>query len=281
MVSFCFLALLSSGILYYSSGMSNITESIKPDAKKNELEKESILRELNDLKNNYDDIILENKTMSLELIQERDKVVKLISDLVIFNGNQYDLMKYKKEVKSLKVKLKILTIENAVLERKNVLISVQRDSTKVVLQDSEKHNDDLKRDLENTVEKFSKLVVSGTTIVTYKLRNSGEVTITDKASKVEGINISFVIDKNEIAKPIAKIYYIQVMNSENTVIGDNNMETHQYKSLQYSLASNVSYEKKMMRVTENLTGKNFAKGTYFVNIFDGEELVDESSFTLK
>ena len=71
------------------------------------------------------------------------------------------------------------------------------------------------------------------------------------------------------------------MNNENIVLGDENMRTHQYKSLSYSIASDVKYENKMIRVSENLMGRNFAAGTYYVNIYDGEELVGESSFTLK
>lgn len=254
----------------------------------NEREKNMILQELKNLRKTYDEIILENKTISLELIQERDKVIQLMSDVTASQNNQVLLNKYKEQVKLLQEKLAMMTIENAELRQQNISIKKQnanikeqRDITETVLNESQKNNEGLKRDLVNTVEKFSKLEVNNTSIVTYKLKSSGELIVTDKANKVEGINISFVIAKNAIAKPVEKTYYIQVMNGENSIIGDDNMRTHQYKSLTYSMASNVKYENKMVRVSENLMGKNFAKGTYYVNIYDGEELVDESSFILK
>jgi hypothetical protein len=296
MISFCVLALLSSGVFYYSSGMSNESEPetvlksklTKPVLTSNERDRKMILEELKDLKKTYDVIIFENKTLSLELIQERDKVIKLMSDLLASQNSQISLDKYKVEVKSLQEKLAMVTAENVKLKEQNISIKKQnanikeqKDITEVVLNESQKKNESLKRDLVNTVEKFSKLDVSNASAISYRLKSSGELVITDKAAKVEGINISFVIAKNEIAKAADKKYYIQVMNSENTVLGDSNMRTHQYRSLEYSLEADVRYENKMVRVSENLTGKNFAKGTYYVNIFDGEELVDESTFTLK
>jgi hypothetical protein len=294
MILFCVIALLSSGVFYYSNGMINEAESVtkskfvKPVLTENEREKNMILQELKDLKKTYDKIILDNKTMSLELLQERDKVMQLMSDLLASQDNQISLEKYKSQVKTLQEKLIMVTVENEKLKEQNISIKKensnikeQKDITEVVLNESQKKNETLKRDLVNTVEKFSKLEISNTSAISYKLKSSGELVITDKANKVEGINISFVIAKNAIAKPIDKTYYIQVMNSENIVLGDSNMRTHQYKSLSYSLESDVSYENKMVRVSENLMGKNFAKGTYYVNIYDGEELVDESTFTLK
>ncbi|HEU4789449.1 MAG TPA: hypothetical protein VFS71_07175 [Flavobacterium sp.] len=285
MISFCVLAILSSGFFYYSSGMSNesepVSKSIEPVLKPNGREKKMILQELKDLKKTYDGIIIENKTLSLELIQERDKVIKLMSDLLTSQDAQISLDMYKSQIKLLQDKVGMVIVENEKLKKQNVLITGQRDSAKVVLKQSQKSNEGLKRDLQNTVDKFSKLVISGTTITTFKLKNSGEQVITDKAKRVDGINITFLIAKNEMAKPTEKVYYIQVVNSENVVLGDVNDGTHQYKSLTYSLAAKVKYENKMIKISQNLLGNDLVKGTYYVNIYDKEELIDESIFTLK
>lgn len=290
-ISFCILAVLFSGVFYFSTGMGNeLTAAPKTKIKGKtvqshftdiELEKEIILEDLKDLKATYDQIIIDNKNMSLELIQERVKVMKLLADISISQNSRKTLDDFKKQAYSLREKLNKMAIENKLLKIENKEIKKQRDSAKGVLKVSQINNEGLKKDLENTVEKFSKLEVSNTTVVTYRLKSSGELVVTDKASKVGGINISFVIAKNVIAKAMDKTYYIQVMNNENIVLGDENMRTHQYKSLSYSIASDVKYENKMIRVSENLMGKNFATGTYYVNIYDGEELVGESSFTLK
>lgn len=258
-------------------------ESAKPDLnlKKIELEKESVLKELEVLKKTYDQIILENKKISLELIEERDKVVKLMTELKTSNGDKLSLDKYKSAVKVLQEKFGMMSVENEKLKEENILIKKQNEVVEVDLKESQKKSEELKRDLESAFEKSSKLLVSGTTIVAYKLKTSGELIVTEKANKVDGISISFVIAKNELAKPVAKVYYIQVINSENTVLGDVNGGVHHYKGLTYSLATNVNYEKKMVRVFENFLGNKFAKGTYYVNVYDKEELVDEATFILK
>ena len=299
LVLFCAVALLSSGIFYYTNGMENKMETVKfkPVSKKDNpkktaktvaAEKESVMSELGGMKNTYDEIIIENKIISLELIQERDKVIKLMADLMALKGREFSVEKYRKQVQILQDRLKSLTIENVKLKEENVTIKKQNgvikeqiNITKVVLNESQKNNEGLKRDLANTVEKSSKLSVSGATVIAYKLRTSGELVITDKASKVDGINISFEIAKNEMAKPIDKVYYVQVMDSQNTVLGEINEGTHQYKSLTYSLAINARYEKRALRVSENLLGNKFSKGTYYVSIYDKEELVDEATFMLK
>ncbi len=40
-------------------------------------------------------------------------------------------------------------------------------------------------------------------------------------------------------------------------------------------------ENKTVQVSRDLPGKDFAKGTYFVNVFDQDLLVSKTSFMLK
>ncbi|MNE95733.1 hypothetical protein D3C80_1938640 [compost metagenome] len=72
-----------------------------------------------------------------------------------------------------------------------------------------------------------------------------------------------------------------MIDSENNVLGDKKTESFGDKSLTYSFATNVKYENKTVNVSEDLQGKNFAKGTYFINIFDKDELVSKTSFSLR
>lgn len=279
---------MSSSLLFYyskSENKSNIGTSEKIHKaeliKAKEIEKESVINELEDLKKTYDDIISNNKKISSELIQERDKVMKLMGDLAMIKGSEFSLTKYKSQVKILQERLKFLLIENVKLKEQNELISEERDSAKVGLIESEKRGQNLKKDLVNAVEKGSKLIVSNATVVSFKLKNSGGLVITDKANRVNGINVSFMIPKNDIAKSIEKVYFVQVINGENVVVGDINKGVYQYKTLTYSFPVNVKYEKKEINVSENFLGNKFTKGTYYVNIFDKEELVEETTFTLK
>jgi hypothetical protein len=135
--------------------------------------------------------------------------------------------------------------------------------------------------LSKTVEKGSKLTVLNTKTAAYKLRSSGKQIETERASRADILKISFTIAENQIAKSGDKTYYVQVIDSKNNVLGEKQTESFGDKTLTYSFASTVTYQNKTVDVVEDLPGKNFEKGTYFINIFDKGELVSKTSFSLK
>ena len=136
-------------------------------------------------------------------------------------------------------------------------------------------------DLSKTIEKGSKLSVLNMQTSAYKIRSSGKPEVTDKAGRADILKISFTIAENQIAKSGAKEYYVQVIDGKNNILGDKQTIKFEDKSLTYSFVSKVKYENKTVQVSEDLAGKDFAKGTYFVNVFDKNELVSKTSFTLR
>jgi hypothetical protein len=275
------LAILLVGSLVYIFKMTSDSEIVKTELDTTLTEKESVMKDLQALKATYDAAIAENTTMSEELIQERDKVVSLMDEL---NKSKGDMSKYRNQVAALQNNMKNLMAENEGLKKQNTTLTTQRDSTIVVLGEAKKYNEVLvgqNEELSKTVEKGSKLSVLNTQTAAYKLKSSGKQVATDKASKADVLKISFTIAENQIAKSGDKTYYVQVIDSENNVLGDKKTETFGDKSLTYSFATNVKYENKTVNVSEDLQGKNFAKGTYFINIFDKDELVSKTSFSLR
>lgn len=247
-------------------------------------EKESVLKDLADLKTNYDAAIAENTTMSDELIAERDKVVKLMVDLKASKGDNASLQKYKTQYKAMEQKMQNLMQEVAVLKKQNQTLTTNLDSTTVVLEDNKKYNQVLvgqNEQLAKTVELGSKLSITNLKTASYKVRSSGKQIATDKASRTDMLKINFTVAENKIAKSGDKTYYVQVIDSKNNVLGDKATISFGETSLTYSFTTTVKYENKTVEVSEQLPGKDFAKGTYFVNVFDKGELVSKSSFSLK
>ncbi len=247
-------------------------------------EKESVLKDLQALKSTYDAAIAENTSMSDELVAERDKVVALMANLQKSKGDVASMAKYKKQFLELESKMKGLVAENEGLKKDNTVLTVQRDSTIVVLGESKKFNEVLvgqNEDLAKTVEKGSKLSVLNLKTAAFKVRSSGKEIATDKASRADILKISFTIAENSIAKSGDKKYYVQVIDSKSNVIGEKQTEAFADKTLTYSFVANVKYENKTVDVTQNLPSDKLEKGTYFVNVFDKGELVSKSSFSLK
>jgi regulator of replication initiation timing len=275
------LAVLLVGSLVYIFKMSSDAEVVKTELTTTLTEKESVMKDLQTLKTTYDAAIAENTTMSEELIQERDKIVALMDDL---NQSKGDVSKFKTQLSVLQNKMKSLMTENEGLKKANETVTAQRDSTVVVLGESKKFNEVLvgqNEELSKTVEKGAKLTILNTKTAAYKLRSSGKQIETDKASRADILKISFTIAENQIAKSGDKTYYVQVIDSKNNVLGDKKTETFGDNILTYSFATTVTYQNKTVDITEDLKGKDFEKGTYFINIFDKDVLVSKTSFTLR
>ena len=275
------LAVLLAGSLVYIFKMSSDAEVVKSELTTTLTEKESVMKDLQTLKTTYDAAIAENTSMSEELIQERDKIVALMDEL---NQSKGDVSKFKTQLSALQNKMKALMTENEGLKIANEKVTAQRDSTVVVLGESKSFNEVLvgqNEELSKTVEKGAKLTILNTKTSAYKLRSSGKQIETDKASRADILKISFTIAENQIAKSGDKTYYVQVIDSKNNVLGEKQTETFGENTLTYSFASTVAYENKTVNVSEDLPGKNFEKGTYFINIFDKDVLVSKTSFTLR
>jgi len=275
------LAVLLIGSLVYIFKLSSDSEVVKTELTTSMTEKESVMKDLQELKATYDAAIAENTSMSDELIQERDKVVALMDDL---NKSKGDVSKYRSQVQAMQSKMKTLVAENDELKKQNGVLTTQRDSTIVVLGESKKFNEVLvgqNEELSKTVEKGSKLSVLNTKTAAYKLRSSGKQIETDKASRADILKVSFTIAENQIAKSGDKTYYVQVIDAKNNVLGEKKTESFGDNSLTYSFKTTVKYENKSVNVSEDLPGKDFAKGTYFINVFDNDELVSKTSFSLR
>ncbi len=278
------LALLLVISLVYIFKLTSDAKSLEATVTTTTSEKEAVLKDLSALKATYDAALAENTSMSDELIAERDKVVKLMEQLKSAKGDVASLQKYKSQYKLMEGKMRTLMQEVDVLKKQNQTLTTNLDSTNVKLEDSKKYNQVLvgqNEDLAKTVEKGQKLTITNLKTATYKVRSSGKQIVTDKASRTDLLEVKFTIAENKIAKSEDKTYYVQVIDGKNNVLGDKAFVKFGDTSLTYSFTSTVKYENKTVEVSEKLPGKDFAKGTYFVNIFDKGELVSKSSFSLR
>lgn len=278
------LSILLIGSVVYIFKLSSETKELETVVASTTTSKENALKELQELKTTYDAAIAENTSMSDELIAEREKVVDLMAKVEKSNGDIAALRKYKVQYNALQAKMNTLMAEVDVLKKENQTLTTNLDSTKVVLADAKNYTQVLttqNEELAKTVEKGSKLTVSNLKAAAYKQRSSGKQVSTERAGRADILKVNFTISENAIAKQGDKTYYVQVIDSKNNVLGEKTTTSFGDQTLTYSFPTTVKYENKAVEVSHDLPGKDFEKGTYFVNVFDKGELVSKSSFALK
>lgn len=278
------LALLLIGSLAYMFKMSSDSKQLETELTTESSEKEAALKDLAALKTTYDAAIAENTSMSEELIAEREKVLQLMEDLKKSKGDAASMRKYKQQYFALEAKMNNLVRENDALKKLNEDLTTNLDSTKTILVEAKEYNQVLvgqNEDLTKTVEKAAKLSILNLKTSGYKVKSSGKEIATDRASRVDLLKVNFTIAENSVAKSGDKEYYVQIIDSKNNVLGDKKDVLVNGSTLSYSFISKVAYANSTVDVSENLPGKGFEKGTYFVNIFDKGTLVGKTSFSLR
>lgn len=276
------LALLLLGSIGY---IYKLTTDNKETVNTLTTEKETLAEELKAKIAEYDVMIADNTALKDELQAEQAKMVELLEQVEKSKGDVAAMAKYKASYLKLKGEMDNLVAENKLLKEENVTLTSSLDSTKVVLDDAKKFNDTLlvqNEGLTKTVEKGSKLAVLNLKVLAVKERSSGKQIETDKAGRADKLKVSFLIAENQIAKTGSREYYVQIIDSKNNILGEKKTIPAGDKTLTYSFISTVKYENKTVQVNEEVAGKDFVAGTYFVNVFDkNSELVSKTSFNLR
>lgn len=133
----------------------------------------------------------------------------------------------------------------------------------------------------NIEKKYSKVTMSNVKAGAFVFKSAGNYAETTSSSKTDVIKITFTLDANPKAKAGEKMYYFQVINGKNNVLGKKITEFFEERSLTYSFRKSFDYNNENVTITQEFLQTDFLPGTYFVNIFDKDELVGKSSFTLK
>jgi hypothetical protein len=278
------LVFLLGGSLFYNYKLKDEVKEAKISQDKIVAEKAVIESDLQKQIDMYTTAINEKSAISEELIAEKAKTVKLLAEVKKATGDPKAMAQLKKEHSSLQEKYKQLMAQNEELKKQNITLTTQRDSTVAVLGETKKYNDDLvnqNNELTTTVIKAAKLTVVAVKTTAYKLKGSGKMIETDKASAADLLRVTFSVAENVAAKAGDKPFYVQIIDANNNVIGDKKTETFGTKSLTYSFKANIKYANKTVNFSQEMLGKKFEKGTYFVNIFDKADLVADYTFTLR
>ncbi|EAQ50702.1 MULTISPECIES: hypothetical protein [Leeuwenhoekiella] len=249
-------------------------------------EKELVLNDLKQMVTKYDAVIEENNLKDTELNQARDRIQVLIDSVQKMEANISVLRRYRDEVYKLKKEREYLFAQNDSLKGMNKMLAMRVDSTTYELEVSKMKRDSLAMVKEELAEK----VALGSSLAANKLvgtgvivRNSGKLVENDNARRVDRIRACYTVPQNRIAEAGDKQLYVQVLDPQNNILGENKTVTiDSVTSITYSAISKFYYEKTALDICENVAprGDKFAEGLYKINIFDGGKMIASTSLVL-
>lgn len=130
-------------------------------------------------------------------------------------------------------------------------------------------------------KKYSKVSMSNVKAGAFISKSASKQEETTNASRADLLKITFTLDGNANAKAGDKTYYFQIINGKNNVLGKRVTEFFDNESLTYSFKKSFDYNNESTTITQEFLQEEFQKGIYFINIFDRDDLVGKTSFTLK
>jgi hypothetical protein len=252
------------------------------------LSQKNILDSLVTLKLAYDVAILEKTSLSEQLEHEKKNIENLMEIIKASkNPSALQIQVYRKQLSDMKIALdsKVVEVKKLKSQNKNLLSEIE--SQNVVMYKQKTENDTLvskQKKLESTLKDASKLVSGNFNVIALREKKTGQELETGKAKNTKRFKVSFSINGNPVAKTGKRVYYIQVLDQKNKVLGENKLiEFGNNKALVYSFIVAVDFQGKAANVygVLNADENAFQKGTYFVNFFDKQEIMGSTSITLE
>jgi len=249
-------------------------------------QKTDIESELKELIVNYDEIIQDNEIKDKDLIEARERIVVLLDSVKGAKANVALLRRYKSEIGRLKTERTLLFKKADSLISVNKLIVAERDNAFLELDESHKVNDSVVQ--QNTT--LSEKIKAGSIIHAVDLtssaviiRNSGKVIDTKRSKRADKIRACFALTPNALAEKGDRIFYIQVINPKNNLLGEKEELNFENGTLSYSTSVKVFYENEELDICAfvDANENDLVEGTYTVNVFDGSNLIATSKMTLK
>lgn len=277
------LSVLLIGLAVYTVSLYNDSKAAVTGL---EQQKADIETELESLISNYDEVIQDNELKDKDLLAARERIEKLLDSVKKSEANMALIGRYKAEIGRLKEERKLLFKKADSLIYANQRLALERDSTSNVLSKTYMVVDSVNQ--QNTA--MAERIKRGATLSASDLRGeavivrkSGKIVDTRRSSRADKVRACFTLAPNSIAEKGDKLLFVQVINPENTLLGNNDSILLGETELKYSASSKVFYENDELDVCilVNAAEEDLIEGKYTINIFDGPTQVATTTMDLK
>lgn len=249
-------------------------------------QKDDIEYELEELIDNYNQVIEDNDIKNKELLDARGRIVILLDSVKDAETNIALLRRYKGEIRKLKSERILLLDKADSIIASNKLLVAERDNTYLILNETNKKMDAVSEENRLMAEKIRKASIVSVVDLTPSavvIRNSGKIIDTKRANRAKKIRACFTLAPNPVADSGDRMLYVQVINPNNNLLGMKAELIFENGILNYSAVTRVYYENDELDVCSIVNAKeeDIIKGRYTINVFDGPNLVATTTMELK
>lgn len=275
---------LACGFLAYEVVTQNDTiEQVEASNDELELERESLLFDLEKMRFSYDTLKTENTLMINEIADQRAQIDELMTRV---KNSNWSLSKARKEAETLRSIMQgyVVTIDS--LNQLNVALLEENEQMRDQVETVEKRNRDLRERQENMEEIITTgqvLQAAGFQAVGLRILDSGKQRETNRANRTDMIRLCFTLLENRIAEPGSKQLHLQVLSSDGAVLQPGTgIESNTPSGTPVSASRLIDYAKERLDACIFFTPPGIlAEGIYNIRLLEGDEVIGETDIELR
>lgn len=263
----------------------------------NELLAEKEIQKI-ELEHELDSLIMEHEKIKQSYGEVSDSLVVMDS---VIQANAVEIKKmlnYKWEYYKIKKKMsRLQVIAQGYVRQMDSIVTINRELSEENLQIKEEIKIEKRknRKLEQKQEELTGIVDEASVLKVYNLKSngahlkgSGKEVESDKVRRVDMVNVCFTISENSIIEPGTKTIYVRIAQPNKEILakgrGDEYSFTYNGEAMQYSIMEKIDYQNEAIDLCMKWYkrgSQELKPGLYHVDIFEGDNTIGHSSFTLR
>ncbi|MCF6212449.1 MAG: hypothetical protein L3J45_00320 [Flavobacteriaceae bacterium] len=251
-------------------------------------EKTEIKADLNKMIKQYDVAIKKNGALTGDLKSAQANIISLRDSLIATKKTDYSIIKHlRNKLYSLeKINKRLFFLADST-KIANTLLTQSLDSSEVLLEAQKSDIKLLKEQnlkLTNDVTNASAIQLYAVSATGVKLKTSGKLVITTRASRANRIRVCARIAKNILAKKGDRDLYVQIFNPLGKLLGKNEAFEINGETLKYSDKTNFFYQNintKICILAPVSNKKDLVKGVYKIKVYAEGKLLGKLDLNLR
>ena len=248
------------------------------------IDKQEMENEYSTFATQYDELQVQinNDSLREKLESEKLKTQRLLEELrLVKTTNAAEIMRLKKELKTVRAVLRSYVIEIDSLNRLNQNLTAENTRIKGQYSEATRQIEGLNTERASLSEKVAIAAQLDATGISMQLKNKRGKS-TDKTSKTKTVQVNFTIAKNVTAQNGHKTFYVRITTPSGTTLGGGGSFNYQNRTLEATMKKTVEYDGQETSISTfwNVS-QSLLEGTYHVSIFADGNMIGSRSFTFK